>query len=206
MPTAAYAALGAVGGALITAVASLTVFLIQRASTLRSEHLLRAFESHLSDYENVFVSARLVMDSLRNFRTVSERATDRADPFLFQLLEVASAAAHQFCIAVSWSHNPGMAYLELKLEKKCIRAQRLLLDWLSAQRIHSGDVAMIRVNGKFQPVPTSKIKHLQAGDYQELVIETKLLVLDAPEDKRGYAEIDQAMQAVVKQLKAVMAY
>ena len=45
----AFAALGAVGGAFITAVASVVVFMVQRRSVLRNEHLLRAFEKHLSD-------------------------------------------------------------------------------------------------------------------------------------------------------------
>ena len=202
----AFAALGATGGALITALASVIVFLVQRRSVLRNEHLLRAFEKHLSDYEHVFVCARTVQDSFRNFRAVSERVTERSDPFLFQLLEITASSAHQFCVAVSWNHNPGMAYLDLEVEGKCLRARDLLLEWLSNQRVRSGDVAVIRRHGSFEPVSPQQIMALKVGDYQELRIETQLLVVDAPGDKHRYAEIDRAMSSVIEHLKAVMAY
>ena len=206
MSGAAFAALGAAGGAIITAAGSVVIFFAQRRSVLHNEHLLRAFEKHLSDYEHVFVSARTAQDSFRNFQAVSERVTQRSDPFLFQLLEITAASAHQFCVAVSWTHNPGMVYLDLGLENRCLRARDLLLEWLSNQRIHSGDVATIRRHGAFEAIPLSRVATLRAGDYQELRVETHRLVVDAPGDRRRYAEIDRALSAVIEDLKAVMAY
>jgi hypothetical protein len=202
----AFAALGATGGALITALASVIVFLVQRRSVLRHEHLLRAFEKHLPAYEHVFVSARTAQDSFRNLRAVSLRVTERSDPFLFQLLEIASSSAHQFCVAVNWNHNPGMAYLDLEVEDRCLRARDLLLEWLSHQRIRSGDVATIRQNGALETLSPLQVKALRVGDYQELRIETRLLVVDAVRDRHRYVEIDRALSAVIEHLKAVMAY
>lgn len=202
----ALAALGAAGGAFITAIASVTALLAQRRSVLRHEHLLRAFEKHLPAYEHVFVSARTAQDSFRNFRAVSGRVAERSDPFLFQLLEIASSSAHQFCVAVSWNHNPGMAYLDLEVEDSCLHARDLLLDWLSNRRIRSGDVATIRRDGRLEPVSPPEVLALRVGDYQELRIETRLLVVDAVGDGRRYGEIDRALSAVIKRLKAVMAY
>jgi hypothetical protein len=202
----AFTALGVAGGAFFTALASVAVLLAQRRSVLHHEHLLRAFEKHLPEYENVFVSARTAQDSFRNFQVVSGRASDRSDPFLFQLLEIAASSAHQFCVAVSWNHNPGMAYLDLGVEERCLLARDLLLEWLSNQRVHSGDVATIRQNGSVQNVSPVQIRALRVGDYQELRIETRRLVVDAPGDKQRYAEIDRAMSAVISHLRAVMAY
>jgi hypothetical protein len=202
----AFVAFGAVGGAFITAVASVVVFLVQRRSLLRNEHLLRAFEKHLSDYEHVFVSARTVQDSFRNLRAISGRVATRSDPFLFQLLEITASSAHQFCVAVSWNHNPGMAYLDLDVENRCLRARDLLLEWLSNQRIHSGDICTIRRGGSFEPISASRVRTLKAGDYQELRVETHLMVLEAPGDTVRYHQIDRAMSAVIRQLKDVMAF
>jgi len=206
MSAAVFTALGVAGGALITSVSSVIILLFQRRSALHNEHLLRAFEKHLSDYEHVFVSARTVQDSFRNFKAISERVTDRSDPFLFQLLEITASSAHQFCVAVNWTHNPGMAYLDLDVENKCLKARDLLLEWLSNQRIHPGDVASVRRNGTFEPLPLARVGALEVGDYQELRIETQLLVEEAPGDARRYADIDRAMSAVIEKLKAVMAF
>jgi hypothetical protein len=206
MSGAAFAAMGAVGGALITAVASAMIGVMQRRSALHDEHLLRAFEKHLPHYEQVFVNARTVQDSLRHFEAVSERAVDRSDPFIFQLLEMSAAAAHRYCVAVDWNHNPGMVYLDLKLESRCLFARDLLLRWLSTRRIHSGHVASIRRNNEFEPISLPDVKALRVGDYQELRIETQRLVANTMGDKRMFLEIDSAISAVIRELKAIMAY
>jgi hypothetical protein len=206
MSSAVVAALGAAGGAAITALASAVVFVVQRRSVLHNEHLLRAFEKHLPHYEQVFVSARTVQDTLRDFETISLRVTDRSDPFLFQLVEMSAAAAHQYCIAVDWKHNPGMAYLDLRLESRCLLARDLLLRWLSTQRIQSGNVASIRRGDEFTPIALRDVRLLRVGDYQELRIETQPLVANTAADRRFFLEIDRAITAVIRELKAVMSY
>jgi len=45
---------------------------------------------------------------------------------------------------VRWRHNPGMAYLDIGLEGKCLRMRDLLLTWLSRSRLSHGDVATVR--------------------------------------------------------------
>jgi hypothetical protein len=130
MATAGFAALGAVGGALITAACTVIVFAIGQRRRLQNDHLQRAFERHLDRYEKVFVSARTAQDSLHNYRAISGKVDDRSDPFLFQLLTIAENACHDYCVAVTWSHNPGMLYLGIDLEGACLRARDLLLRWL----------------------------------------------------------------------------
>jgi hypothetical protein len=108
MAAAMFAALGAAGGALITAACSVVVFMVGQRRSLQNDHLKRAFEKHLDRYEKVFVSARTAQDSLRNYQAISGKVVDRSDPFLFQLLTIAENACHDYCVAVTWSHNPGM--------------------------------------------------------------------------------------------------
>jgi hypothetical protein len=206
VPGSASAALGAAIGAVATAVGSFVIFLIRRRTALHNDHLRRAFEQHLHHYEHVFVSARTVQDSLRNYVTVSSRVSQRSDPFLFQLLATVADAAQQYCRAVSWTHNPGMAYLDLGLEEQCLRARDLLLDWLATQRIHFGMMALVRRNGEVRPISLDRVTSLRAGDYEELQIESRRLVTPAPGDHRRVVRIDSAISAVIKQLKAVMAY
>jgi hypothetical protein len=205
---AGIAALGAVGGALVTAAASVLVFLVRHRTELRNEHLRRAFEKHLERYEAVFVSARTAQDALRNYRTVSDRVEDRSDPFLHQLLVIATDAAHAYAAAVTWTHNPGMLYLELKLEEKCLQARDLMSSWLAVRRVHSGDVASIVVLGQEEPVPVrlASVLTLKPGDYRELRLETRRLVLRRRDDAKRLAEIDRALSTVIVELKAVMAY
>lgn len=208
--TGSAVAVGAVSGALITAVASLIIFAVQRRTTLRNEHLHRAFEKHLGHYEQIFVSARTAQDSLRNYRAVSLRIEDRSDPFLFQLLAIASEAAQAYCVSVTWTHNPGMLYLDIKLEDQCLEARALLLKWLAVRRVVSGDVAFVGSHGDnepvaYQQVPLDTVRRLRKPSYQELRIETRRLVL--PEDDgRQLNEIDKMLTTVIGELKEVMAY
>jgi hypothetical protein len=203
-------AIGAVGGALITAVCSLIIFTIQRRTTLRNEHLHRAFEKHLEHYEQIFVSARTAQDSLRDYRAVGVKIEDRSDPFLYQLLAIASDAAQAYCVSVTWTHNPGMLYLDINLEEQCLSARALLLNWLAVRRVVSGDVAFVGSHGDNEPiaynrVPLDTVRRLRKASYQELRIETRRLVL--PErDARQLDEIDKVLTAVIGELKKVMAY
>ncbi len=206
MSSSDVALLGAIGGALITAAGSAIIFLIRDRSQQHNEHLRRAFEKHLDRYEAVFVSARTAQDSLRNYRTISGRVEDRSDPFLFQLLIIATDAANAYSASVTWSHNPGMLYLDLKLEERCLRARDLMAQWLAVRRVHLGDVASIKVHDTLVPVPLARIAALRPGDYRELRLETRRVVLREREDETRLAEIDRALSSVIAELKAVVAY
>jgi hypothetical protein len=72
---------------------------------------------------------------------ISNRAEDRSDPFLYQLLAIATDSAQEYCVAVTWKHNPGMLYLDITLEERCLRVRGLLLKWLAIRRVHWGEVA-----------------------------------------------------------------
>lgn len=200
------ATLAAIGGALASAFASILAIRYQHQVTEGNEHKRRAFERHLSHYERIFVSARSVQDAMRDYRTVSGRVTDRSDPFLHQLLAIVSKSAYRYCFEVDWRHNPGMAYLDLKLEGKCMRVRDLLMRWLSRPRIATGDIASIRVAGSFTRRSLTEVRSLKLGDYEELRIERQLLVTPSAGDARLLAEIDTALTAVIAELKAVMAY
>jgi len=200
------AALAAIGGVLISAFASILAIQYQHQVTERNEHKRQALERHLSHYERIFVSARSVQDAVRDYRTVSDRVTDRSDPFLRQLLAIVSKSAYDYFFEVDWRHNPGMAYLDLKLEGKCMRARDLLIQWLSRPRIATGDIASVRVAGRFTRRSLSSVQSLKVGDYEELRIERQLLVTPAAGDTRLLAELDTAFTAVIVELKAVMAY
>jgi hypothetical protein len=206
MVAAAFAALGAAGGALVTAACSVIVFVVGQRKRLQNDHLQRAFEKHLDRYERVFVSARTAQDSLHNYRTISGKVDDRSDPFLFQLLTIAENACHDYCVAVTWSHNPGMLYLGINLEGACLRARDLLLKWLAVRRLHAGEVAFVRRIGDLEAIPVEAVAALALGDYRELRIETRRLVLKEDDEAKRLDKIDQSLSKVIGELKKVMAY
>jgi hypothetical protein len=206
MSNAAVAVFGAIGGALVTGACSILIFLVRRRTTLHNDHLQRAFVKHLDLYEQVFVSARTAQDSLRNYRLISGRVDDRSDPFLFQLLAIATDSAREYCVSVTWNHNPGMLYLDRKLEENCLNVRDLLLRWLAVRRVHWGEVASIRKNEEYLSIPPERVTGLKLGDYRELRLETRRIVLKDVDDARRLKEIDRALTVVIADLKTVMAY
>lgn len=198
------AAFGATAGALVTAVATILLSLHQGRRSLESERRAHAFERHLSQYEKIFVAARSTQDSLNDYRTIERRVSDRSDPFLRQLLAILADSSYQYCVAVDWRHNPGMAYLDIKLEKQCLRTRNLLIQWLSRQRIVSGDIAFIKTEGAVSPISLRRIHALRVGDYQELRIERRTIVTLDPEDLKLISRIDRELSSVIVELKAVM--
>lgn len=199
------AAFGVTVAALVTAVASILLSLHQGKRSLESERRAHAFERHLLQYETIFVAARSTQDSLNDFRAVEGRVSDRSDPFLRQLLTILADSSYQYCVAVDWRHNPGMAYLDIKLEKQCLRTRNLLIQWLSRQRITTGNIAFLRSGGVVSPVPLRHIRTLKVGDYQELRIEKRTIVTLDHEDLKLISNIDRALSSVIVELKAVMA-
>lgn len=206
MSGALLAGLGALGGALVTALASLGISLYQHRSVQRSEHRQRAFERHLAHYERIFITAHSTQDAFGNLRTVSQRAADRSDPFLGQMLAIVADQAKQFCLAVDWQHNPGMAYLDIGLEQKCLHVRDLLLNWLSRQRITSGDIAFVHTSTEVKPVPLRAVHSLKVGDYRELRIERRIVVTIDTADLRQISHIHVLLASVITELKKVMSY
>lgn len=204
MTGADFAVIGAVAAALITAAASIVLTLYQRKSVLRAEHLQRASEMHLPHYEKIFVTARTVQDSLRDYSRTTARISDRSDPFLQLLLKIVQVGAYQYCVAVDWRHNSAMAYLEIKLEERCLHARNLLLQWLSRQRMSVGDIASIRRHGTFSSISIQEVSRLRGGDYEELRIERRTIVNPHRGDRRLASQIDRALSSVIVELKAVM--
>lgn len=206
MSGAEFAVLGAIGGGVITAMSAAVISYHQRAGALRDSHLLRAFEKHLEAYERIFVTCRSMLDALNDYVVVEKRVSDRSDPFLSQLLDILHDCSYQYCIAVDWKHNPGMAYLDMRLEERCLRLRDLLLLWLSVPRRSYGDIAAVRRNDRTVVVSSQDAHRLDIGDYQELIVERRLIVSSAPGDTRLVADIREAATSVIKELKAVIAY
>jgi hypothetical protein len=206
MSGASLAVLAAIGGGLITALSAAAISYYQRASAARDAHRLRAFERHLAAYERIFVTCRSTLDALNDYVAVDKQVSDRSDPFLYQLLEILRDCAYQYCIAVDWRHNTGMAYLEMKLEERCLRLRDLLLQWLSGPRLFYGDIATIRREGRKVSISTQAVRNLHVGDYQELIIERRTIVSSGPGDAKLIADIREAATSVIKELKDVMAY
>jgi hypothetical protein len=139
-------------------------------------------------------------------RAISGKVADRSDPFLFQLLTIAENACHDYCVAVTWSHNPGMLYLGIDLEGACLRARDLLLRWLAVRRLHAGEVAFVRRLDGLESIPIEAVATLAVGDYRELRIETRRLVLMEQDETNYLGKIDQSLSKVIAELKKVMAY
>jgi hypothetical protein len=206
MEGAVLAVLAAIGGGLITAAATFAIAYFQRASALRDAHRLRAFERHLAAYERIFVTSRSVLDAFNDYEVINKRVTDKSDPFLHQLLDILNDCCYQYCSAVDWRHNSGMAYLDMKLEERCLHLRDYLLRWLSGDRSSYGDVVAIRNNGKIKYISSQQLSSLGIGDYQELRIERRALITSAEGDAKLVTEIRAAATSVIKELKDVMAY
>lgn len=206
MSGAAFAALGAVSGGLLTALSALALSYYQRSSTQRDAHLLRAFEKHFSKYEEIFVACRSTVDALNDYLIVEAKAERRDDPFLFQLLDILKDSSYRYCIAVDWRHNPAMGYLDLALEERCLRMRNLLLTWLSVSRITAGDVVSVRRGDKISVVSPEEVSLVPPPSYQELIIERRQIVVRGPDDNQLASAIRASAASVIKELRAVMAY
>ena len=206
MTGASTAILGAIAGALITGLSAVVISYHQRVSAQRDEHRLRVFDRHLTAYEQIFVTCRSTLDAFSDYVLVDKKVSDRSDPFLRQLLEILRDCAYQYCMAVDWRHNQGMAYLDLKLEEKCLQLRDLLLLWLSSPRLSYGDIASVRRNGQFTVTSTRQLRRLATCDYEELRIERQILVVHNPGDYRLISDIRKNASSVIKDLKDVMSY
>jgi len=206
MSGAAFAAIGAISGALVTAFSALVLSYFQRTAAQREAHLLRVSEKHLAKYEEIFKSCRSMLDALNDYVVVESKISGRDDPFLFQMLDILNDAAYNYCVAVDWRHNPSMGYLDLSLEEKCLRLRDLLLQWLTISRVTTGDVTRVRRNNKTYTISAADARRLTAGDYQELIIERRPLVLRGPNDRKMISNIRANATSVIKQLRTVMAY
>jgi hypothetical protein len=195
---------GAVGGATITAACTALIFWIRHRTALRNEHLSRAFDRHLERYEKVFTSARTAQESLSNYGRISNSVTDRTDPFLYQLLTIATASVQDYCVSVTWTHNPGMLYLDIELEQKCLEVRNQMQRWLAIRRVYWGDVAAIRTGDMYESIELEQVRSLSVGSYRELRLETRRLVKE--EDPGRLGEIDRGLSVVIAELKAVMSY
>jgi len=200
------AIIGAFTGALITGLVAAAVAYYQRTSSLRDEHLRRAFERHLGAYESIFVSCRSTLDALNDYAAINSKVLDRSDPFLHQLLDILRDYSYQYCVSVDWRHNPGMAYLDLQLEEKCLHLRDLLMRWLSGARLSHGDSFYARRNGSVSTVSAQEIHRLETCNYQELRIERRAIVTNIPGDTRLLSDIRDAASGVIKDLKAVMSH
>jgi hypothetical protein len=206
MSGAAFAAIGAISGGLVTALSALALSYLQRTNAQRDAHLFRAFEQHFAEYENIFVTCRSALDALNDYVAVERKATEKDDPFLFQMLDVLKDNAYKYCVAVDWKHNPAMGYLELALEQKCLHLRDLLLAWLSVPRITTGDIIRIRRDGKTSVGSASEVRNLEVADYQELIIERRRIVVRGANDDKTISDIRASATSVIKELRAVMAY
>jgi hypothetical protein len=200
------ALLGGILGTLITALSAASIAYFQRRTAIQEEHRLRAFDRHLSAYEQIFTACRSVLDALNDYAAVDGSAADRADPFLRQVLDILRSSAYQYCAAVDWRRSPGMAYLDLPLEKKCLRLRDLLLEWLSRSRLSYGDVATIDRGSGLERISIPEVRRLGVGDYRELRIERRAVVLRAEGDLKLIAEIRKVAAEVVRDLKSVMSH
>ena len=112
--------------------------------------------------------------------------------------EILRDCAYQYCVAVDWRHNRGMAYLDLKLEEKCLHLRDLLLLWLSGPRLSYGDVASIRRNGQFTVTSAQEIRRLAVCDYEELRIERQVMVVRNPGDYKLISDIRKNASSVIQ--------
>jgi len=122
------------------------------------------------------------------------------------LVEILKDACYRYCIAVDWRHNSAMAYLNLRLEKQCLIARNLLLDWLSRSRFTDGTLVYIVRGGTAMRIDSSRVRKLPVGSYDELRVETRTIVTAHPKDRRQAKKINRSLGKVVAELKEVMAY
>jgi hypothetical protein len=201
-----FAVIGAVAGGLITAVTTAAISYYQRHSSMREAHRVHAFERHLEAYERIFVTVRSVLDALNDYELISARVANSPDSVLEQLLDILNNCAYQYCTAVDWRYNASMAYLDLRLEERCLKLRDLLLRWLSGQRLATGDILSVYRNDEAEEISARRARALRIGDYQELSIEKITTVTDAPGDARLKRNIRRTATSVIKHLKDVMAY
>jgi hypothetical protein len=206
MNTTVLAVSGALAGALVTAATAMVIAYYQRTGAMRDAHRLRAFERHLTSYEQIFTTCRSMLDALNDYLIIDRNVDDRSDPFLIQLLEILRDRAYRYCIAVDWRHNAGMAYLELKLEETCLHLRDLLLEWLSLPRIYHGNIITIKREGNVETISPDALRRLDIGAYEELRIERLNLLTSTSGDAKLIHDIRAAGTSVIKELKEVMAY
>ena len=206
MSAADFAVIGAVAGALITGITTAVISYYQRLSSARETHRIHAYEHHLAVYEQIFVAVRSLLHALNGFEAVSKRAVNSSDPVLKQMLYILNDCAHQYCTVVDWRYNTNMAYLDLRVEERCLHLRDLLLQWLSGDRVASGDVLSICRNDEFEEISARQASELRIGDYRELRIEKHIVVINCPGDARLVLNIREAATSVIKHLKDVMAF
>ncbi|HEY7261536.1 MAG TPA: hypothetical protein VH589_08650 [Trebonia sp.] len=206
MAAAELALLGGILATMITALAAILIAYYQRRSALQDEHRARAFERHLAAYERIYEACRSVQDALNDYVVIDRNAADRSDTFLRQVLDILRTCAYQYCSAVDWRYSPGMAYLDIVLEEKCLRLRDLLLAWLSKSRLSHGYLATVRRDGLVTGTTVQEIRKLNACDYQELRIERETVVVCHKDDAKLISDINKTAAAVVKDLKAVISH
>jgi hypothetical protein len=87
-----------------------------------------------------------------------------------------------------------------------VRLRDLLLEWLSRSRLAYGDLAAIDRGGGLKRISIPEVRRLGIGDYRELRIERRAVVLRAEGDLKLIAEIRKVAAEVVRDLKAVMSH
>jgi hypothetical protein len=72
--------------------------------------------------------------------------------------------------------------------------------------MHAGEVAFILRDNELVTIPVEAIEALGIGDYRELRIETRRLVLEEYGEAKRLDKIDRSLSKVITELKRVMAY
>jgi hypothetical protein len=201
-----YVVIGAISGALVTAVGTAALTYFQRREDRYNDRRQRYFEAHLAKYEAVFVAARTVQDALRDYVNVERKRAGAHDPFLEMLLDILKAASYSYCVSVDWRHNPEMAYLNWKLESQALRARNLLLKWLSVQRVSVRPLIYVVADGEQKRVLRADLRRRSLDSYSELRVENRRVVVANRGDRRLASQIDKSLSRVIKQLKDVIAY
>lgn len=200
------AALSATGGAAVTAIGAFLRSYYQRVSVLQDERRLRTFERHQEKYEAIFVAARSVQGALHDYSLIESRTQDRSEVFLRQLLVVLRNHVLEYCAAVDWRHNAGMAYLDTRLEEQCLHVRDLLVCWISAPRVSPGIVIIARTGERTRQLSRAAVMGLRPGDYDELRIERRTMVPLSSDDRRLAERVQDTLADLLIRLKTVMAY
>jgi hypothetical protein len=64
----------------------------------------------------------------------------------------------------------------------------------------------VRIDGYWEPIPLNQIQALRPGDYHELRIESRTVVLEHADDPRLLSRLDGSLSDLIVKLKAVMAF
>jgi hypothetical protein len=99
-----------------------------------------------------------------------------------------------------------MAYLDLRLEEKCLQLRDMLIAWLSKTRLSYGDVYFVKQDGEFRSASPEEIRRLSDCYYEELRIERRPIAVHGQGDRKLIVEIQSAGSSLIKELKAVMSY